>query len=127
LSSKPPGPEPASLAKKLLPLRELKDLGPAVFMDVAKFLRERLALDRDDQGQLLFEAFYSYFLPQFEGIDAATGERLFQTLSPLMGSSARRSRLREALNTVLGLELQPPSEIQVVDEPDDEDVEQPDE
>ena len=77
-----------SLAKKLLPLRELKDLGPAVFMDLAKFLRERLALDHADDGQLLFEAFYSYLLPQFEGIDAATGERLFQTLSPLMASSA---------------------------------------
>ena len=121
------GPEPASLAKKLLPVRQLKDLGPAVFMDLAKFLRERLALDHADDGQLLFEAFYSYLLPQFEGVDAATGERLFQTLSPLMASSARRNRLRETLNAVLGLELQPPSEVQVVEEPDDEDVEQPDE
>jgi MoxR-like ATPase len=121
------GPEPASLAKRLLPVRELKDLGPAVFMDLAKFLRERLALDHADDGQLLFEAFYSYLLPQFEGVDAATGERLFQLLAPLMASSARRNRLRETLNAVLGLELQPPSQVVEVEEPDDEDVEQPDE
>ena len=121
-------PEAAALAKKLLPLRELKDLGPAVFMDLAKFLRERLVLDHADEGQLLFEAFYSYLLPQFEGIDAAAGERLFQTLSPLMGSAARRNRLRDTLNSVLGLELQPPPPAQaLVDESDDEDVEQPDE
>jgi len=44
-----------------------------------------------------------------------------------MASSARRNRLRETLNTVLGLELQPPSEVQLVDEPNDEEVEQPDE
>jgi hypothetical protein len=119
------GTEPASLAKKLLPIRELKDLGPAVFMDLAKFLRERLALDSADEGQVLFEAFYSYLLPQFEGIDAATGERLFQTLSPLMGSATRRNRLRDTLNAVLGLELQPPPRLEVVEEPDDEDVEQP--
>ncbi len=66
--------------------------------------------------------------PQFEGIDAAAGERLFQTLSPLMGTAARRNRLRDTLNSVLGLELQAPAPAQAVaDEPDDEDVEQPDE
>jgi MoxR-like ATPase len=121
------GAEPASLAKKLLPIRELKDLGPAVFMDLAKFLRERLTLDDAEEGQLLFEAFYSYLLPQFEGIDAATGERLFLMLAPLMASTARRNRLRATLNVVLGLELQPPAQVQVVEAPDDEDVEQPDE
>ena len=97
-------------------------------MDLAKFLRERLVLDHADDGQLLFEAFYSYLLPQFEGIDAAAGERLFQTLSPLMGSAARRKRLRDTLNSVLGLELEAPPPAQaLVDESDDEDVEQPDE
>jgi hypothetical protein len=97
-------------------------------MDLAKFVRERLAFGPADEGQLLFEAFYSYLLPQFEGIDAAGGERLFHVLSPLMGTVARRNRLRDTLNSVLGLELQPPAPAQAVaDEPEDEDVEQPDE
>ena len=80
------------------------------------------------EGQLLFEAFYSYLLPQFEGIDAPAGEQLFQALSPLMGTTARRNRLRDVLNSVLGLELQPPASAEAVaDEADEEDVEQPEE
>lgn len=98
-------PRPAALAKRLLSLRELKDLGPAVFMDLAKFLRERLALGEADDGQLIFEGFYSYLLPQFEGIDAATGDSLYASLAPVMGSADRRRRLRQTLNSVLGLEL----------------------
>jgi MoxR-like ATPase len=74
-------PKPAALAKQLLDLRDLKDLGPAVFMDLARFLRERLAIESASDGQLLFEAFYSYLLPQFEGVDAAAGEKLFHKLS----------------------------------------------
>lgn len=100
------GSRASELARKLLALRQMKDLGPAVFMDLARFLRERIAITDADDGQLLFEAFYSYLLPQFEGVDAATGETLFSALSPLVGPR-RRERLRTTLNAVLGLELAP--------------------
>ena len=66
----------ATLAKQLLALRDIKDLGPAVFIDLTKFLRERISLQEAEDGQLLFEAFYSYLLPQFEGIDLLKGEEL---------------------------------------------------
>src|SRR5207249_1141355 len=108
----------AGLAKQLLALRGLNDLGPAVFMDLAKFLRQRVALGEGDDAQLLYEAFYSYLLPQFEGIDAEKGSRLFATLAPLVGTTARKNRLRKTLNSVLGLELQPPSQAEPeADEP----------
>ena len=98
---------PADLAKRLLDLRTLKDLGPAVFMDLARFLRERMADgEAEEDGELLYEAFYSYLLPQFEGIDEPTGSALFKQLAPLVTSS-RRERLRTTLNDVLGLELEP--------------------
>jgi MoxR-like ATPase len=100
-------PRAAALAKALVELRGIKDLGPAVFMDLAKYLRERAVLSDADDGQLLFEGFYSYLLPQFEGIDAAMGERLFAKLASHVNSAARRERLRMTLNTVLGLELEP--------------------
>ncbi|HVH51421.1 MAG TPA: hypothetical protein VM690_04700, partial [Gaiellaceae bacterium] len=61
--------EAAFVAKQLLGLRRLKDLGPAVFIDLARFARERRALGDVSNRQLAFEAFYSYLLPQFEGID----------------------------------------------------------
>jgi MoxR-like ATPase len=118
-------PRAATLTKTLLELRSLKDLGPAVFMDLAKYLRERVALGPADDGQLLFEGFYSYLLPQFEGIDAATGEQLFTTLAPQMGSSTRRDRLRQTLNTVLGLELQAPTSEPEEGLDEDVEVEQP--
>jgi MoxR-like ATPase len=120
-------PKPSALAKRLLGLRAIKDLGPAVFMDLSKYLRQRVATDNVDDGQLLFEAFYSYLLPQFEGIDAPTGERLYSMLGSMMGRASRRERLRITLNTVLGLELAPPAD-QVVDETeelDEEEFEQP--
>ncbi len=95
----------ATLAKQLLALREMKDLGPAVFIDLTKFLRERITLQPAEDGQLLFEAFYSYLLPQFEGIDVPTGDELFKVMSRMVGSGERKDRLRRTLNSVLGLEL----------------------
>lgn len=95
----------ATLAKRLLALRDIKDLGPAVFIDLTRFLRERITVQSAEDGQLLFEAFYSYLLPQFEGIDVPTGDKLFSVMSKMMGSAERKDRLRQTLNSVLGLEL----------------------
>lgn len=77
-------------------------------MDLAKYFRERVVLRDANDGQLLFEGFYSYLLPQFEGIDAATGEQLFAKLASRTNSITHRERLRTTLNAVLGLELQTP-------------------
>jgi MoxR-like ATPase len=102
-------PRAADLAKLLLSLRELKDLGPAVYMDIARYLDNRISIaDGETDGQLLFEAFYSYLLPQFEGIDSREGEALFKQMAALVGSSELRERLRKTLNAVLGLALPAP-------------------
>jgi MoxR-like ATPase len=93
----------ASLAKRLLDLRRIKDLGPAVFMDITRFLRRRLTTDADE-GQVAFEAFYAYLLPQFEGIGPVKGEELFKLMATLVGPT-RRDRVHRTLNEVLGLEL----------------------
>lgn len=93
----------AALAKELLRLRDLKDLGPAVFMDLARFIRERRALSTDSDGQVLYEAFYGYLLPQFEGIDEVQGDRLFKEMRKLVGPELA-DRLRSTLIAVLGLE-----------------------
>jgi len=105
-------PRAAGLTKQLLRLRVVRDVGPAVYMDLARYLRERVALGDAEDGQLLFEGFYSYLLPQFEGIDAATGDRLYALLAPLVSGGARNERLRATLNAVLGLELQEPTVIE---------------
>jgi AAA domain (dynein-related subfamily) len=101
--------EAADLAKRLLGLRELKDLGPAVYIDIARYLRRRIPLAAGEgDGRLLFEAFYSYLLPQFEGIDSREGEALFKRVGGLVGSGELRERLRRTLNAVLGLDLLAP-------------------
>jgi MoxR-like ATPase len=114
--------KPAALTKELLALRHFKDLGPAVFMDLARFLRERLSRAPAGDGQLIFEGFYSYLLPQFEGIDGATGEKLFDRLASLVGTKLRE-RLRRTLNAVLGLEIPPPA-VSVSDDPEAEQLEE---
>jgi hypothetical protein len=58
---------------RMVELREFKDLGPALFMDMARFLAVRNSTDAASREQLSFEAFYSFLLPQFEGVDQATG------------------------------------------------------
>jgi MoxR-like ATPase len=116
--------EPAAIAKSLLALRKLKDLGPAVFMDLTRYVRERKASAEVEDGQLIFEAFYSYLLPQFEGIDDDTGVELNKTLGKLVGSASRRKRLRETLNTVLGLELQAPTPAASPGQSEDEEFEE---
>ena len=48
-------------------------------MDIARFLASAQARSAaQDDGQLAFEAFYSYLLPQFEGIDQVEGENLYK-------------------------------------------------
>jgi len=85
-------------------LRRYKELGPAIFIDLTRFIRHRRELGPVDEGQLAFDAFYAYMLPQFEGIDAVMGERLHKFVRGLVGSGVG-NRLTQTLNDVLGLEL----------------------
>jgi MoxR-like ATPase len=99
--------EATRITMLFFPLRRYKDLGPALYMDMAKFLSLRRTQEPANEGQLAFEAFYSYLLPQFEGIDQAAGEQLWKTLRPLVERS-RSERLRKTLNAVLGLDITAP-------------------
>jgi MoxR-like ATPase len=102
-----PDEEAATLAKRLLVLRRFKDLGPALFMDLARFFKARRELGTVDGADLIFDGFYSFLLPQFEGIDQTRGEELNAELKVLIGAD-RAERVRTTLNAVLGLELSAP-------------------
>jgi MoxR-like ATPase len=99
-----PDAQAADLAKRFLSLRRFKDLGPAVFMDLARFARVRREVSSIADSELAFEGFYGFLLPQFEGIDQVTGEELFSELKTIVGDT-RVSALRATLAEVLGLEL----------------------
>lgn len=104
-----------SVTEKLLALRRVKEIGPAMYMDVARFVKERAEMNDISEEDLALQAFYSYLLPQFEGINDLDGQRLFATAAKLVGA-ANRGKLRTILNDVLGLELGTPAE----DEPEPE-------
>ena len=62
-------------------------------MDIAGFLRERRNTGPPSDQQLAFEAFYSYLLPQFEGIDPVEGRLLYRAVLRLVGAD-RQEPLR---------------------------------
>lgn len=94
----------AGVAGDLLRVREVKDIGPAVFQDIARFAAEHGRIGLVDPAELRSQSFYSYLLPQFEGVTDEEGAKLLNILTEICGSDAR-GRLRQTLTDVLGVEL----------------------
>lgn len=89
----------------LLALRSIKELGPALFIDMARFARARLQIDNDIADRdLVLQLFFSFLLPQYEGIDDNQGRALYRTVGELVGQR-RDTKLRAMLTSVLGLHL----------------------
>ena len=94
---------PESLIRNLLPLRTLKDLGPAIYVDAAKYAQRR-AQDGITDSRLVYEVFYAYFLPQFEGMDHRQGLRLHRLLSEHL-DPAEQAESHRVISELLGEEL----------------------
>ncbi|MDZ7676484.1 MAG: AAA family ATPase [Acidimicrobiales bacterium] len=87
----------------LLLLRRFRDLGPAVYLDAARFA-DRRARDEVSRSRLLFETFYSYFLPQLEGADDYEATALYRAISPHL-DAPEQSEAQRTIADVLGVEL----------------------
>ena len=94
---------PESVIRNLLPLRTLKDLGPAIYVDAAKYAHRR-AQDGITDSRLVYEVFYAYFLPQFEGMDHRQGLRLHRLLSEHL-DPAEQAESHRVISELLGEEL----------------------
>ncbi len=94
---------PDSIVRNLLPLRTLKDLGPAIYVDAAKYAQRR-AQDGITDSRLVYEVFYAYFLPQFEGMDHRQGVRLHRLLSEHL-DPAEQAESHRVISELLGEEL----------------------
>lgn len=94
---------PGEIVRDLLPLRRFRDLGPAVYLDAVKFAVRR-AEDQPSNSRLLYEIFYGYFLPQFEGIDDDEAVRLYDSMAELL-EEPERSEARRTIGEVLGTAL----------------------
>lgn len=89
--------------RKLLPLRTLNNLGPAIYVDAAKYARRR-SRDSITESRLLYEIFYAFFLPQFEGLDEHQGIRLYRLLSTHL-DPPEQAESRRVIAELLGEEL----------------------
>ncbi len=94
---------PGEVVRELLPLRRFRDLGPAVYLDAARFAQRRQE-DEPTRSRLLYEVFYAFFLPQFEGIDDESAVDLYEAISPLFDATERREA-RRTISEVLGTPL----------------------
>ena len=94
---------PGDIVRELLPLRRFRDLGPAVYLDAAKFAVRRQE-DDPSRSRLLYEIFYAYFLPQFEGIDDEAAVELYQMVAELFDPE-EQGEARRTIGEVLGTAL----------------------
>jgi hypothetical protein len=74
-----------------------------VYLDAAKFAVRR-AEDEPSRSRLLYEIFYAYFLPQFEGIDDELAVELYQAVGALL-DAAEQAEARRTIGEVLGTAL----------------------
>lgn len=94
---------PGELVARLLPLRRLSDLGPALYLDAARYAARR-ARDGPGESRLLYEVFYAYFLPQFEGMEQRRAAALYRSVARHL-DAAEQHDLRRTISNVLGVEL----------------------
>jgi len=91
------------IVTRLLVLRRLRDLGPAVYLDAARYAAQR-AKSVPNESRLLYEVFYAYFLPQFEGINDDQAMELNRIVGALLEPD-EQLEARRTIGEVLGIEL----------------------
>jgi len=96
------------IVARLMPLRRLRDLGPAVYIDAARYASRRVS--SASPSRVLYEVFYSYFLPQFEGIGDADAHRLVSMVSTYL-DAPEQDELRRSVKAVLGVDTEPVLEV----------------
>lgn len=94
---------PGELVRDLLPLRSLNNLGPAIYVDAARYVGRR-GRDAVSRSRLLYEVFYGFFLPQFEGIDEHQALRLYRQVAKLL-DPPEQAEARRVIAELLGEEL----------------------
>lgn len=94
---------PGALVQQLLPLRRLNNLGPAIYVDAVKYLQRR-SRDGITESRLLYEVFYAFFLPQFEGLDEHRGVQLYRMMAARL-DPPEQVEARRVISELLGDEL----------------------
>jgi hypothetical protein len=94
---------PGKLVTRLLSLRRFRDLGPAVYLDAARYAARRSA-DDVSESRVLYEVFYGFFLPQFEGMDEVRATSLYRAVAPVL-DEPEQAEAQRTIGEVLGVDL----------------------
>ena len=94
---------PAKIVTSFLDFREIKDLGPAVYIDAGKYVTRR-AKDGITKSRALYEVLYAYFLPQFEGMSDEDASELYRMVEPLL-DPPEAIEAHRSISQLLGVEL----------------------
>ncbi len=94
---------PAKIVTSLLPLKDIKDLGPAIYIDAGKYTTRR-AKDGITKSRALYEVLYAYFFPQFEGMSDEEATAVYRVIEPIL-DPPEIAEARRAISAVLGVEL----------------------
>lgn len=92
-----------SIVEKLLSLRQLNDLGPAVFLDASKYAARRIK-DGVTESRVRYEVFYAYFLPQFEGVEERRAMTLYRLVAEHL-DPPEQLELQRTIGEVLHVEF----------------------
>ncbi len=92
---------PGELVADLLPVRQFVDLGPALFIDAARFAAYRIGDTATTRSRVLYESFYAFILPQLDRLDDRQAHALFETLAPFFDGVEVRE-LGRAIRKVIG-------------------------
>ena len=91
------------VVRELMPLRQFRDLGPACYLDAARYAHRR-ANDEPTRSRLLYEVFYGFFLPQFEGMDENRAAQLYKVVAAVL-DPPEQAEARRTISEILGLDL----------------------
>ena len=101
---------PGEIVAELLPIREVVELGPALYVDSARFAARRLQDADATPSRVLYEVFRAYFLPQLDQLDDEGALRLFDLISPSFEPDEQMP-LRRIIRRVLGTGAPGPSRV----------------
>jgi len=92
---------PGEIVAALLPIRELVDLGPALFVDSSHFAARRLEDADASPSRVLYEVFHAFFVPQLDQLDDSRARDLFDLIAPAFAID-EQAALRRLIRQLFG-------------------------
>jgi MoxR-like ATPase len=79
---------------QLIDIKHIRKIGPAIYLDMVKYMAQRKD-NEDDLSEIVEEAFLSFMLPQFEGIDTHKIQEIWNTLPNDLRTANVRLKLQD--------------------------------